>query len=131
MSKPPVLASVGLLLLRINALLWLAFGILTASGAHPGIPDTPFIRWGMASLAIGGALLLLTLDHFLRKHSRVAYVGTLALLSFIAISLLADQFGLADLAVLILTAAPILLLAKEHDWYLQPPAPVAGGRRAA
>lgn len=128
MSRPPVFASAGLLLLRINALLWLAFGILIASGAHPGIPETPLVRWGMASLAIGGALLLLTLDHFLRKPSRVAYVATLAFLSIIAVTLLADQFGLADLAVLILTVAPILLLAKEHDWYLQPPAPVAGGR---
>jgi len=131
MSKPPVLASAGLLLLRINALLWLAFGALTASGAHSGIPNTPLIRWGMASLAIGGGLLLLTLAYFLRRHSRVAYVGTLALLAFIAISLLADQFGLPDLAVLILTAAPILLLASARDWFLEPSAPGAGERRAA
>lgn len=70
-------------------------------------------------MAIGCGVVLLTLDHFLRRHSRVAYVGALALLSAIAISLLADQFGLPDLVVLVLTVVPILLLVRERGWFLQ------------
>ncbi len=119
MPRPPVPAFVSMLLLRINALLWLAFGVLTASGAHPGIPDTPLVRWGLSALALGCGVVLLTLDHFLRRHSRVAYFGALALLSAIAISLLADQFGLPDLVVLVLTVVPIILLVRERGWFLQ------------
>jgi len=110
---------IAVLLVRINALLWLAFAILTAAGANPGIPDTPLVRWGLALLAGVGGLALLLLAVLLRRRSRVGYFGTLALLTAIALSLLADQFGLADLIVLAVTAAPMILLIKVRDEFLK------------
>jgi hypothetical protein len=129
--KPPRNASLALWLLRANGLLWLAFGILTGAGFHPGIPDTPSVRWGLTGLAIAAAALLFGLDYFLRRHSRIAFWAVLALLTAIAISIIFDQFGLPDLAVLLLTLAPIPLLVRERAWFLQPePAATAGGRPA-
>jgi uncharacterized membrane protein len=112
--------SSALLLLRINALLWLAFAVLTACGAHPAIPNSPLIRWGLASMALAGALALLILERFLRRRSRVAFYVTLTLLAVVALLLLADQFGLPDLVVLILTAAPFVLLIIGRAEFLRP-----------
>jgi hypothetical protein len=110
---------IALLLVRLNALLWLAFAILTAAGANPGIPDTPRVRWGLALLAGAGGLALLLLEVLLRRRSRVGYYATLVMLTVIALSLLADQFGLADLVVLAATAAPMILLIKVRDAFLK------------
>jgi len=110
---------IAVLLVRLNALLWLAFAILTAAGANPGIPDIPRVRWGLALLAGAGGLALLLLEVLLRRRSRLGYYGTLVMLTVIALSLLADQFGLADLVVLAATAAPMILLIKVRDAFLK------------
>jgi hypothetical protein len=104
----------AILLVRIEGLLWLAFAILTAAGANPGIPDTPMVRWSIGLLSGAGGLGLLLLAALLQRRSRVGYVATLALLTVVAFSMLADQFGLADLLVLALTVAPLVLLIKSR-----------------
>jgi len=111
---------IAILLVRINALLWLAFAVLTGAGANPGIPDSPLVRWGLTLLAGVGGVVLLLLAAVLRRRSPVGYFATLALLGVIAISLLADQFGLADLVVLAMTVAPMILLIKARDEVLKP-----------
>jgi len=119
MTKRPVSVSVALLLVLVNASLWLTFGTIVASGNHPSIPDIPLVRWGMAFLALGAAGIMLGLHFLLRRQSRAAYYVALGLLATISLLIFADQFGLADLVVLLVTLAPLALLIKDRAWFLR------------
>jgi hypothetical protein len=120
MTKPPVSVAAALLLLLLNALVWLAFAVLVAAGAHPSIPHTDLVKWTMAVLAFLNAVVLMGLCGLLRRGNHVAYYLTLGLLVVLSLLTVADQFGISDLIVLILLGVPLVLLVKDRAWYLQP-----------
>ncbi len=119
MTKKPATVSVALLLLLLNALVWLAFAIIVASGAHPSMHVGDQVRWIMAILALLVAGVLLGLCIFIRRNNRIAYYLTLALLLVTSFLTITDQFGLSDLIVLAVMVIPLGLLIKDRAWYLQ------------
>jgi hypothetical protein len=119
MTKTPISISVTLILLLLNAFIWLAFAIIVAAGLHPAIPDVRLVKWGMAILSLLTSGTLIGLSVFLRGRRRLAYYLALGLLVTISLLTLTDDFGLPDLIVLILTVAPLVLLIKDRTWYIE------------
>lgn len=119
MTNRPLSVSAALIFTLLNALVWLALGVIIAANAHPALPDVPIIKGIMAFLSFAASGILLGLFVFLGKRSRIAYFIAVGL--FVAISLMTifDQFGLADLVILIINIVPIILLIKDRAWYLQ------------
>ena len=119
MTKRPLSVSVALIFILLNALVWLALGVIIAANVHLALPDIPLLKGVMAFLALATAGVLLALFIFLGKHNRVAYFIAIGI--FVAISLLSilDQFGLADLVILAISIAPMILLIKDREWYLR------------
>ena len=119
MTKRPSTVPAALFLLLLNALVWLVFGIIVAAGLHPSMPESDVVRWTMAVLAFLTTGVLLGLRVFLRRRSRIAYYLTIGLLVVLSTLTVTDEFGLSDLIVLIIIAAPLLLLIKDRAWYLR------------
>jgi hypothetical protein len=119
MNKTPTSFSAALILILLNALIWLAFGSIVAAGVHPSIPNTNLIRWTMSTPAFLTAGALIALCFFLKRRYRLAYYLAVALLVVISCMFVFDQFGLSDLIALILTLTPLVLLIKSRAWYLR------------
>jgi lysylphosphatidylglycerol synthetase-like protein (DUF2156 family) len=119
MTKPPLSVSVNSVFILLNALIWLALGLIIALHAHPAIPDNPLIRGGMAFLSFCAAGILLGLFFFLRNRQRFAWFVALGFLAFTSILTIFDDFGWADLVVLVINLVPIILLIKDRAWYLR------------
>lgn len=119
MAKTPISISITLILLLLNAFIWLAFAFIVAAGMHPAIPDVSLFKWGMAILSLLTSGLLIGLSVFLRGRRRLAYYPTLGMLAVISLLTLTDDFGLSDLIVLMITIAPLILLIKDQGWYIQ------------
>ena len=119
MANRPLSVSVASIFILLNALVWLAFGVIIAANAHPALPNLPLLKGVMAFLSFATAGILLGVFIFLGKRSRIAYFIALGL--FVATSLLTifDQFGLADIVILAINIVPIILLIKDRAWYLQ------------
>ena len=119
MKKTPATVSTALVFLLLNALIWLAFSIIVATGVHPSMPEDDQLRWIMVILAFltGGVLIILWV--FLRRHSKVSYYLALALLSMLSLLTVGDDFGLSDLIYLIIALVPLVLLIKDRAWYNQ------------
>jgi len=119
MFKNSLSVSISIIFIYINSLVWLVFGLIIVFDAHPSIPDYPLIKAGMAFLAIAIAGILFVLGFFLAKQSRIAFFLTSGLLLLTSLLSVFDDFGLADLAFLIINLIPLVLLIKDRDWYLQ------------
>jgi lysylphosphatidylglycerol synthetase-like protein (DUF2156 family) len=129
-NPPPTVRSTRFLIL-FNALLWLGFGIITAAGAHPSYREPGILRWAMAISALLAAGLLLALVRPLARRKHTAYRAAVVLLAAISAAAVFDDFGLADLAFLIITLLPLALLLKDRKWYLEPINSPANGKRTA
>ena len=123
MNKRPLSVRVVFLLIGLDALLWLALGLIIAVDAHPALPVQANIKTMMAILSLVAAVVLLGLSMFLAKRSRVAYYLTLAFLLVASLLIILDEVGWIDLVVLALQIIPIILLLKERTWYLGQIAP--------
>ena len=118
MSKLPFGVTVARLLIGLNALIWLGFGLIVASGAHPAMPDSSILRGMMAILGLLTAAALLVLNVFLGRRSRLAFTTAIVVLGCLAFLTIADQVGLADAAVLALTLAPLVCLIGSRGWFM-------------
>jgi hypothetical protein len=72
----------------------------------------------MAILAFANAGILIGLLIFLRRRNPFAYAITMGFLTVIAFLTITDEFGWADLGVLLITLIPLILLIKDRSWYL-------------
>jgi hypothetical protein len=81
MSRPPASVSIRLRFILLDALLWLGFAIVTASGAIASISAHGLIRWVMVFMALVSAGCLAGLAFLLRRGSRLAYYLAVALLT--------------------------------------------------
>ena len=116
---------IALVFIILNAIIWLAFALIVAADLHPAIPESDVIKWAMASMSLLTSGILLGLFILLRRKNRVAYWLTLGLLIIISILTITDEFGIADLVVLMIALVPLGLLLKDRGWYLQPgPEPI-------
>ncbi len=111
--------SITIVFIYLNALVWLAFGVIVAFDAHPSIPNYPLLISGMAILAILIACIFLVLGIYVTKRNRIAFFLTVGLLVLTSLLTILDDFGLIDLAFLIINMIPLILLIKDRAWYLQ------------
>jgi uncharacterized membrane protein len=120
MTNDPIPVRFARVLLVVDALLWLAFAGLTAAGAHPSYGGMSIYRWPVTFLALVIAALLGGLSAYLGKPSPTGYWLTIGFLAAMIVASLFDQFGLADLVFVVLTALPLVLLVMSRAWYLHP-----------
>ncbi len=117
MTQQPLSFSVAVVLVFVNAIIWLVFATSLAGPWHPAMPEGGVIRGVMAILGYLTAGVLIVLAILLVRRSRIAYYLTLSLLVVITIAIVVDQFGIPDLVVLIITVIPFPLLIKDRRWY--------------
>jgi hypothetical protein len=72
----------------------------------------------ISSLLAAGFLALLVV--LLRRRNRIAYWVAVISLAGISVAGTLDEIGLADLAFVIVTILPLVLLLKDRKWYLKP-----------
>ena len=108
-----------MIFILLNALVWLALGMIIALHAHPALPDNPIVQGGMAFLSFCAAGLLLGLFIFLLRRVRIAWFAALGILAVTSILAIFDDFGWSDLVVLVVNLVPMILLIKDRAWYLQ------------
>jgi len=120
MTTPPSTVRIARLLVLLNALIWLLFGVITAAGAHPSFREAGFLRWAMAASAFIAAIILVALAGLLKRRSRFGYILTVVMLAVMILASLFDDFGLADLLFVLVTLLPLASLLKDRAWYLGP-----------
>jgi hypothetical protein len=120
MMNPPTCLRIARAFIGLNALLWAAFAIAVALGLHPSYPDPGILRWSMALIAAGTAIILSMFLRSLAKHRTLAYWLAIAFLAVIALAALLDEVGIADILFIIITGVPIILLLRSRSWYLHP-----------
>ena len=119
MNKRPLSVVTTLVFVLINALFWLAIGVIVVANLHPGLPDLPLIKEITAFLAFATAGFLLILFVLLGKRNRIAYFLGIGLFIAMSLLILLDDFGWTDLVVLIINVVPLILLITDRSWYLQ------------
>jgi lysylphosphatidylglycerol synthetase-like protein (DUF2156 family) len=119
MTHRPLSVTVTLIFLFLNALIWLALGVIIAVNAHPALPDLPIVKGVMAILSFCAAGILLGLLILLRKRTRIAWFVALGFLAATSILTIFDDFGWTDLIVLVINIIPIVLLIKDRAWFLE------------
>ena len=78
------------------------------SQSHPALPDQALIQCGMAFLSFAASAILFRLVILLAKRSRIAWFVGLGFLALTAILAIFDDFGWADLRVLVINIIPII-----------------------
>ena len=106
-------------LVYLNALIWLGLAIVIAGGFHTAIPQGPLYSWGMTILALLAFGFLIGDYRLMVKHGGLAYYLMLGMIALISILTVMDEFGLVDLAVLLLNLLTFILLIKDRHYYLQ------------
>jgi lysylphosphatidylglycerol synthetase-like protein (DUF2156 family) len=117
MVNRPRSVTAALVFILLNALIWLALGMMIALQLHPALPENPLIRAVMAGLCFGAAVILLELFFVLRQRSRLAWYLAQCFLVLTCLLTLFDQFGWTDLVVLVINLVPIVLLILGRDWF--------------
>jgi hypothetical protein len=105
--------------MAFDALMWFGFGVFAASGGIVSIPRMGPTRWVIGGLAVAAAVALAVTALLLRRRIRIAYFFAIAMLTAIAVLSLTDQVGLLDLASLLVSLVPLVLLLKDRAWYLR------------
>jgi predicted membrane channel-forming protein YqfA (hemolysin III family) len=117
MVNRPRSVSAALVFILLNALIWLALGLIIALHLHPALSDNPLVRGVMAGLSFGAAAILLELFFVLRRRSRLAWYLVLGFLALTCVLTIFDQVGLVDLVVLVINLVPIVLLIVGRGWF--------------
>ncbi len=118
MNKNHLSIRVVFLLMVLNALLWLVFGLIIAVDAHPALPFQSEIKFMIAFLSFAAAGVLLILLYFLRKRNRISFYLTFAFFVVASLLIIMDEVGWVDFAVLAVNITPLILLYKDRSLYL-------------
>jgi lysylphosphatidylglycerol synthetase-like protein (DUF2156 family) len=119
MIHRPLSVTITLIFLFLNALVWLALGVIIAANIHPALPDLPIVKGVLVILSLCASGILLGLLFLLRKRSRIAWFVALGFLAITSILTIFDDFGWTDLIVLVINIIPIVLLIKNRAWFLK------------
>jgi hypothetical protein len=119
LMKRPLSAKIILLFMLESCLAWFILGILIILNAHPALPDQPVILGVMAFLSLAAACVFLVLSLLIYRRNQTGYYLSLAALLLTALLIFLDDFGLADLIVLMVVLIPVGLLIKDRAWYLR------------
>jgi lysylphosphatidylglycerol synthetase-like protein (DUF2156 family) len=117
MKRRPISVTASMLLVLLNALVWLVFAVIVGLDLHPRLPDSYVLRWIMGILAFGCATVMIARVVLLENRVRIAYSATLGLLALLAVLTVADDVGWADGLYLVLVMTPLMLLIKDQSWY--------------
>jgi len=118
MKELPISVRITQVLLLIEALMWLVFGVIILLGLHPELPEGGLYRWGIGGISILAAVVLVVLARLLRKRVRPAWYLTMLALFATFLVILFDNVGWVDLAVMAAVFLPMILLLIDRDWYL-------------
>lgn len=118
MKELPISVRITQVLLLIEALMWLVFGVIILLGLHPALPEGGLYRWGIGGISILAAVVLVVLARLLRKRVRPAWYLTMLALFATFLVILFDNVGWVDLAVMAAVFLPMILLLIDRDWYL-------------
>ena len=119
MNNKPFTVKFALILVLINALVWLVFGVLVVAGLHPALPEEVYFKWGMTVLSFAAAGVMTALFLLLKKRIRWGWYAAVAALAVSSVLTIFDDVGWIDLAVLVVMLVPLILLIKDRKWYLQ------------
>ena len=119
MTNRPLTVTINLIVILLNAIIWLVLGIIIAVYPPPPLPPLPQMKVILAALSIAIAIILLGLTFFLFKRSRTAFYLTLIFFGITSILTFFDDVGLSDLIFLAVSLIPIILLIKDRAWYVQ------------
>jgi hypothetical protein len=117
LTNPPFSVGATRLLVLLNALVWLSFGVLAGVGAHPSYREPGLLRWAMAGFSLIAACILTAATGLLQRGNRFRYWLMVSLLAALMLATIMDEFGLADLTYLVMVALPLALLIKDRAWY--------------
>lgn len=119
MKNHPIMKRLTPALVYLNAVIWIGLGLMAALELHPAMPDEPLYRWGMAALSLltGGAMIAL---YLLSRRWRLAYFMLVGMFALIALLAFADDFGVVDLAALVINLLAMLALIVNRDNYTRP-----------
>ena len=118
MKELPISVRITQVLLLIEALMWLVFGVIILLGLHPALPEGGLYRWGIGGISILAAVVLVVLARLLRKRVRPAWYLTMLALFATFLVILFDNVGWVDLAVMAAVFLPMILLLIDRKWYL-------------
>lgn len=103
----------------LNAIIWLGFSMIVATGMHPALPDSGLYKWFLAISAFVSAAFLLLLNFLLKTRTKITFFLTIAFLILIALLTIIDDLGWIDFVVLVVTLIPVVILIKERKWFLR------------
>jgi len=122
-TKRPITVTTTLILIFINALIWLAGAILQAFSIyfHPGGLGEDVIGWSMVILLLSFTILWVTLAIFLTRHNKVAYYIAAAIFILEAALTIREDLSRIGWLFLILTITALVSLISSRRWFLQSP----------
>jgi hypothetical protein len=114
LMRPPVLVRITQWLFILNAVIWIAFGVIFLTDLSQGIHS----GWIVGLLMFGNAAVLAGLGYGLGTRYRrwSCYLS----LVFVALNLVlgvTDEVGLFDVLVMVLNAVMLVLLLMKRTWY--------------
>ena len=118
MKNLPLTVKITQVLLLIEALMWLVFGVIILAGLHPALPEGALYRWGMGGISILAAVVLVALTRLLLRRVRAAWYLTMVALFASFLVILFDNVGWVDLVVMAGVFLPMVLLLIDREWYL-------------
>ena len=106
------------ILFFILAAIWLLFGILSLIRMANDATDQTITLWVVAVLVVANAGAMLVAGLGLGSGHRLFYYFALVLLAANLVLTVTDQFGIFDLATLLIDAAVLVLLLVTRKRYL-------------
>lgn len=118
MKERPFSIQLTIIMVLINATIWLVFGLIVGLGLHPTLPDKTFYQWAMSIIPILAGIFLLLMAYYLRQSQHLAWYFSLLFFVAAAVATIFDDFGWIDLVFVIISLVPAFLLLKDRKWYL-------------
>jgi lysylphosphatidylglycerol synthetase-like protein (DUF2156 family) len=118
-TQIPVTVNVTQIIILVVGIVWIGFSLYMAIGTDPSFAKLGAYRWIMAGMTFTPGLFLLVMWFLLRKRWKTAWFLTVIALGLMTIAIIFDQVGWVDVAVMLGSAIPLVLLIIDRKWYLK------------
>lgn len=115
--RTPMPISVAKILFLLDAGIWLVFTVVSLSRALNGPAGTAGTPWVVVALMAAYVAALLFLGWGIGRH-RLIYYLALAVIAVTVLLTVTDQFGVLDLAVLVLNLVLLGVLVATRSLYV-------------